>query len=99
MNITTGKHHPALTTEHRTMDKKRLVTKIIKFAQNKGLRIHRGYSGRCMFGRRCLGLVGDLGPAIVTAEFVKRKTGYSYSRDAMGLDAIVYFPDIEDNGQ
>ena len=77
---------------------KKLVKKIIKFAKNKGLRIHRGYSGRGMFGKRCIGIVGDLGPAIAAAEFIKRKTGYDYSRDSMGLECIVYFSGIEDNG-
>ena len=77
--------------------KKKLINKIIKFAESKGLRIYRGYSGRCMFGRRCIGIVGDLGPAMAAAELIKRKTGYHYSRDSMGLETIVYFSDIEDN--
>ena len=78
---------------------KKLINKIITFAENKGLRIYRSYSGRCMFGRRCIGIVGDLGPAIAAAEFIKRKTGYNYSRDSLGLEVIVYYSDIEDNGE
>jgi len=76
----------------------KLINKIIKYAESKELRVYRRYSGRGMFGRKCIGIVGDLGPAIAAAEFIKQKTGYDYSRDSMGLEFIVYFSGIEDNG-
>ena len=77
----------------------KLINKIIKYVESKELRVYRGYSGRAMFGRRCIGIVGDLGPAIAAAEFIKRKTGYEYSRDSLGLECIAYFSGIEDNGE
>jgi len=77
----------------------KLINKIIKYVESKELRVYRGYSGRAMFGRRCIGIVGDLGPAIAAAEYIKRKTGYEYSRDSMGLEYIAYFSDIGDNGE
>lgn len=57
----------------------------------KGLRVYRGYSGRCMYGAKCIGIVV---PGCNAAALKKRIRGASV--DSMGLDMIVYWPEISD---
>ena len=64
-----------------------------------------GYSGRWMFGQTCFGLVGSLADIqCALMEFVEdnpddgsviRNLVKSQRRDNMGLDMIVYFPDVD----
>jgi hypothetical protein len=73
-----------------------LVQKIIRYCQKKGIRVSRHYSGRGMFGKECIAFYGTARECTTIAEFIKRKTAYSYNYDQFGLDWIYYFPDIED---
>ncbi len=52
--------------------------------------VYEGYSGRCMFGDVCLGIVGpDIAEIKRVAKFKGART------DNMGLDYIVYWPDLK----
>ena len=75
------------------------------------VRIYEGYSGRFMYGKTCLGIVGSLNDcnafiaeciaeAMITAgedgrnkRELKRLLSHT-SSDNMGLDMILYWPDI-----
>ena len=78
------------------MTNRQIVKKIVRIAENRGLTPYRGYSGRGMFGSKCIGFCGDNGECAALAGLIKRKTGISFSYDNMGLDMIYYFPSIED---
>jgi hypothetical protein len=68
--------------------------------------IYENYSGRGMFGRKCLGVVVKQGYSFM--DFIIKLTKYlddngiedvdfsleGVSYDALGLDTIVYFPNI-----
>jgi hypothetical protein len=73
-----------------------LVNKIIRFCRKKHVSVHRHYSGRCMFGRECIGFEGNHHDCDEVAVYIRKKTGYDYCRDNMGLGMIYYFPDIND---
>jgi hypothetical protein len=75
---------------------KKLVHKIIRYCRKKHIRVHRHYSGRFMFGNECIGFSGTDHDCAAIAVFIRKKTGYDYRRDNMGLDMIYYFPDIAD---
>ena len=79
------------------MTNEQLVKMICRLAKKRGLTLSRGYSGRGMFGKTCIGFYGERGPCIAVAELVKKKTGRSYRSDNLGFDTICYFPDIEDH--
>jgi hypothetical protein len=49
-----------------------------------------------MYGAQCIGFYGDRDECASVAEFIKRKTGQQYRSDNLGLDWIVYFPNIAD---
>ena len=77
---------------------KQLVQKIIRLTENRGLRPSRRYSGRGMFGDKCIGFVGENAECAALAAFIKRKTGKSFSYDNMALEMVYYFPSIKDDG-
>lgn len=74
--------------------------------ENEGYEIYENYSGRGMFGRTCLGVVVKQGYSFM--DFLMKLTKYmdgngiedtdfsldGVSYDALGLDTIVYFPNI-----
>lgn len=74
--------------------------------ENAGYEIYENYSGRGMFGRTCLGVVVKQGYSFM--DFLMKLTKYmddngiedtdfslnGVSYDALGLDTIVYFPNI-----
>lgn len=74
--------------------------------ENEQYELYEGYSGRGMFGRKCLGVVVK---GCSFMEFIINLTRYmddngvedtdfsleGASYDALGLDTIVYFPRIE----
>jgi hypothetical protein len=86
-----------MTKHIKKYSDKLIVRQIIRICNKRGVQFYRCYSGRGMFGRRCIGITGSLGECAAIAEIVKRKTGKKYVTDSMGLDVIVYFPDVEDN--
>jgi hypothetical protein len=85
-----------LSNNERNTIMKQLVRKIIRYCRKKHVRICRHYSGRGMFGRTCIGFYGDSRECAEIAVTIKKKTGYNYYRDNLGLDMIYYFPDIAD---
>ena len=75
---------------------KKLIAKITRLAEQHGLDTRTDYSGRFMFGQRCVGIVGEPGECAALATLVKKKTGFSYQSDSMGKhDQIYYFPGID----
>ena len=57
-------------------------------------RVYRQYSGRGMYGKTCIGFVTS-NPTDLAAEI-----GVRGSRtDSLGLNVIVYWPSIEDDGR
>jgi len=73
---------------------KKLIKKIERLAENRGLEFRTDYSGRGMFGKDCVGIVGENGECAALASLIQRKTGYRYSSDNMGRDMVYYFPAI-----
>jgi hypothetical protein len=72
------------------------VQKIERIAErHDGWRFYDGYSGRCMFGDRCPGIVCPSGEAS-QVESVVRKSGIKAkaSRDNLGRSLIVYWSGI-----
>ena len=77
--------------------------------ENEQCEIYENYSGRGMFGRSCLGVVIKQGYSFM--DFIINLTKYmdnngvedtdfsleGASYDSLGLDTIVYFPNIGDN--
>jgi len=75
---------------------KKLIAKIIRLADQRGLDVRTGYSGRFMFGQKCVGIVGEPGECAALATLIKKKTGFAYQFDSMGKhDQIYYFPEID----
>jgi hypothetical protein len=74
---------------------KRLVAKIVRLAENRGLRPVTNYSGRFMFGQTCVGVIGENTECAALARIVTKKTGFGSRYDTMGKDEMVYyFPSI-----
>jgi hypothetical protein len=75
---------------------KKLIAKIVRLADQRGLTVRTDYSGRFMFGQKCVGIVGEPGECAALATLVKKKTGFLYRFDSMGMhDQIYYFPEID----
>ena len=72
----------------------KLIAKISRIADSRGLDVRTNYSGRGMFGSRCIGFVGDDMTCAALAGLVQRKTGHTARKDNMGLGTIYYFPTI-----
>lgn len=74
--------------------------------ENDQYKLYEGYSGRCMFGRKCLGVVVKQGYSFM--DFIINLTRYMDSYDVddidfklegatydnLGLNTVVYFPNI-----
>ena len=75
-------------------------------SENDQYEIYEGYSGRCMFGRKCLGVIVKQGYSFM--DFIINLTSYMDDNDVddidfklegatydnLGLDTVVYFPNI-----
>ena len=75
-------------------------------SENNQYALYENYSGRCMFGRTCLGIIVQRNDSFI--DFIIKLTKYlddngiedvdfsleGVSYDALGLDTIVYFPNI-----
>jgi hypothetical protein len=84
---------------------KELVEIIKNVAEELEGRFTNTYSGRCMYGRQCVGVTTDEPLNFLVA------VGWELGRagldvgclnprsDSMGRSTIVYFPDIEDDGE
>jgi hypothetical protein len=86
-----------MKTKIRGLKGKELIEGIIKLAEEKGLKPYRSYSGRGMFGRKCMGFYGDKDTCSSLANYIKRNVSCGYDYDNFGMDMIYYFPAIEDN--
>jgi hypothetical protein len=64
---------------------------LLKKAEELGLRVYRDYSGRGMFGRTCIGVVGSMEELDCLLGEV-RGSGKGLRKDNMGLDYIYYWP-------
>lgn len=75
---------------------------IIEAAENAGLEVRTNYSGRCMYGKQCLAIVGTLSellPAIYDAGCIAGNAGDDeipdIEIDSMGNGSVVYFPQLQ----
>lgn len=78
-------------------------------SENEQYSLYENYSGRGMFGRTCLGVIVQRNDSFI--DFIIKLTKYlddngiedvdfsleGVSYDALGLDTIVYFPNIGGN--
>ena len=83
------------------------IAEVIKnFCEDYDYTFYSDYSGRCMYGRHCVGIVCDntLGALLELADYIKDnyEDEYSYTEllgspcmDSLGLSNILYFPKIE----
>lgn len=82
------------TKERFEMAKKKLIKdKIEELVKETSGKLYNGYSGRGMFGKKCVGVtVSDLTNALMVAG----KLGLPKPNwDNMGLQMIIYWPSIE----
>lgn len=78
------------------MATKKLIAKIARLAERRCLDVRTDYSGRFMFGQKCLGIVGESDVCAAFAVLIKKKTGFSFRSDSMGkYDQVYYFPQID----
>ena len=75
-------------------------------SENEQYSLYENYSGRCMFGRTCLGVIVQQNDSFM--DFIIKLTKYLDDNDVddvdfklegatydnLGLDTIVYFPNI-----
>lgn len=69
---------------------------IRKLAKKYG-ELRTDYSGRGMFGRKCMGIVTSDPEGLIVAMKRRKRELRSPGCDNMGLDCIVYWPDIEND--
>lgn len=70
------------------------MNEIEKFAESYG-ELYVGYSGRGMFGRTCLGVVIPREKFYeAKAEAIKSPSLRGFCTDSMGLDYILYWPEV-----
>jgi hypothetical protein len=83
------------------------IVKILKqVAEELDGRFTNTYSGRCMYGKKCCGITTDeplqtvmqIGYLIGTNNLGDCDQ-FSPRMDSMGRSTIVYFPDIQDDGE
>jgi hypothetical protein len=88
-----------------------LVKDAVDNTGDEGVSFYNGYSGRGMYGRKCIGVVGsEKGCMQVVAEVLKQAhsdpssdlefdtvadTLLDYDRDSMGRDIIMYWPQLD----
>ena len=73
------------------MTTKKLIAKIVRLAELRGLDARTDYSGRFMFGQQCVGIVGEPGECAALASLIKKKTGFAYRSDSMGMYDQIYY--------
>ena len=70
-------------------------------ADNIGADLRRNYSGRGMFGKECIGIVGPLASLVHVVMHVTLEDPalalelLNISHDSMGLDMIFYWPGLQ----
>ena len=74
---------------------KSLVAKIVRLAEKRGLDPVTDYSGRFMFGQKCIGVIGENTECAAFARTVTKKTGFESRYDTMADDMVYYFPSID----
>lgn len=72
---------------------KALGARIVEYAVSNGLNVRNNYSGRWMFGKLCLGVVGSMPELDALLSNVKG-ANEGLCKDNMGLDYIYYWPSI-----
>jgi hypothetical protein len=64
---------------------------LLQKAEELGLRVYHNYSGRGMFGKTCIGVVGSMEDLDCLLGEVKG-AGRGLRKDSLGLDYIYYWP-------
>jgi hypothetical protein len=73
------------------------IDKLRQVARNNGWEFVNDYSGRYMFGRKCVGIVGPSSGEILQAVLLDSVTVAFFTgwrEDTMAFEVIVYWPDI-----
>ena len=84
-----------------------LMNTLQNFCDDFDLRLETSYSGRGMFGEKCIGIVGDIsiGTIVKLADYLRdieecdsayECLGGMFAMDNMGLDKILYFPRLQE---
>lgn len=84
---------------------KELVNAIQELSEILDLEFRSNYSGRFMFGQKCIGVVGRITSGDFMAylrDYLEREyedldiclSDYRVCQDSMGFDTIVYFPTL-----
>lgn len=80
--------------------KENLIKHIENFCEDFGVEFVNDYSGRCMYGRKCVGIVCDnplqmameLQHYLDVEDIDSEVLASSVASDSMGMQKIVYFP-------
>jgi hypothetical protein len=72
------------------MAKKTALQKLKRLAEENDWKFYSGYSGRGMYGKRCAGIVTDQPHECIAIAGIR-----GAKLDNMGLQYIVYWPNIE----
>ena len=79
------------------------ILDVIDYAAIDEEQLRLDYSGRAMYGAKCVGIVGDMGDAmrfvLAVAQVVDREMAEFLTRDvrsdSMGLSNIYYWPGLQ----
>ncbi len=74
-----------------------IIRELIETLEAEGLDVRTDYSGRCMYGARCLGVTVDHSGAIFQLGQLLHEFDWlgEPRTDNMGRDVIVYWPDVD----
>lgn len=79
-----------------TQDTKSPIEKVQDVARVTGFTFYPDYSGRCMYGELCVGVVTPTPEAVGAVIKAAKRRGLSgHMRDALGLGAVIYWPHIQ----
>jgi hypothetical protein len=73
-----------------------LLELLTSIAENANGEVYEGYGGRGMYGDKCWGVVGN---ATKIIEIAGAHGLFGANMDSMGMDSIVYWPELKYNGQ
>lgn len=93
---TNGIHQRLVAIGERDDSHAVLLPLFENIAEEVGGRVYEGYSGRGMYGKRCWGVAGSDFSEIIEVAAQHGLKGATV--DSLGLDSIVYWPDMEYNG-
>jgi hypothetical protein len=73
-----------------------LGLRIVEYADKNGLNVRHDYSGRGMFGKQCLGVVGSVRELDGLLSYAPG-SNVGLCKDSIGLGCIYYWPSVSVN--